>query len=495
MNKNLRPAALPIYAIILLTLSCVAVSKPMPPVLVGTPSGTTHSGAGVVYNNPIQDPMWLATSSAVPARGNGRMFEVCTGCEHTDLDTVPWHTLGPGDTVNIYKREAPYRWRIFLGQSGTQELPIIINGVTDAQGNRPVFDISDPTRYVEVGREWGNDGQYHLAQYGGIVFSYSRDGASYTDIPEWIQLKNLEIRGGGSGGASGIYAQMARNILIEGCVIHDNGNGIFVNSGNLTAISTNWTIRGNHIFGNGTLESYRQHNLYVQSTGKNMYEYNLFGEIREGSFGGVLKDRSSGVTIRKNVIIGSARIIDLVEAQGSQDIVMETPALEADYRNALIEDNLILSNENGNIHFGFDSGSNHPTDPELYNTSGPANNKPLARNGLLTFRRNTYVYVSNYTKTRIFDLGGSGSNSSKYPGRIELSDNTIYASGTGTFGWLKNEGEIIFSGGNQVFGTPYTDLTEAATGTSAATRQGEVQTQPQVEPTALLVSFPFYKMP
>jgi hypothetical protein len=92
---------------------------------------TGHAGDSSVAPVP--------TTGALNAIGSGVRYDVCATCPYTELTTIPWNELTAASVANIYYRSAPYKTKIALRVSGTAAAPIIINGVVDAAGNRPVI--------------------------------------------------------------------------------------------------------------------------------------------------------------------------------------------------------------------------------------------------------------------------------------------------------------------------------------------------------------------
>src|SRR5690606_30629501 len=70
-----------------------------------------------------------------------RTFDILPGQKDT-LDSVAWACVRRGDVVNIFHQPTPYKAKIGLRSVGTNTEPIVINGVTDAEGNRPVISFS-----------------------------------------------------------------------------------------------------------------------------------------------------------------------------------------------------------------------------------------------------------------------------------------------------------------------------------------------------------------
>lgn len=104
--------------------------------------------------------------------------------------------------------------------------------------------------------------------------------------------------------AAAIHLEEGNHISIKGCNLHLCGNGIF--SGHFTR---NVLISGNHIYDNGVIGRYYEHNTYTESLGIT-YEYNHFGPLRTGCIGNNLKDRSAGTVIRYNWIESGNRQLD-----------------------------------------------------------------------------------------------------------------------------------------------------------------------------------------
>jgi hypothetical protein len=81
----------------------------------------------------------VATGGALDPVAHGNRYDVCPGCAHTELTTTPWNSLRAGSVVNIFYRATPYKTKFALRVSGTAAAPIVINGVLDESGNRPVI--------------------------------------------------------------------------------------------------------------------------------------------------------------------------------------------------------------------------------------------------------------------------------------------------------------------------------------------------------------------
>jgi len=139
------------------------------------------------------------------------------------------------------------------------------------------------------------------------------------------------------------------HITVRNCVLEDNGNGLFV-----AAATSDMTIEGNYIFGNGNVGSIYEHNTYTAARGI-LYQFNRFGPLCSGCGGNNLKDRSSGTLIRNNWIEGGNRQMDLVDAEDSMDLVNDPG-----YLQTFVYGNILIEPDDGNsqiVHFGGDSGA------------------------------------------------------------------------------------------------------------------------------------------
>lgn len=71
----------------------------------------------------------------------GLVYEVGPGKPYEKIGDVPLESLNPGDTVKIYYKSTPYYEKWVIGRTGTQNLPIVFQGVPDpVTGNLPVID-------------------------------------------------------------------------------------------------------------------------------------------------------------------------------------------------------------------------------------------------------------------------------------------------------------------------------------------------------------------
>jgi hypothetical protein len=270
-----------------------------------------------------------------------------------NIGDVPWENAGPGDTVLIYWRQEAYKEKWVIAVEGTQEQPFTVRGVPNGSGEMPVIDGRNATTRSSI--NFWNEGR-------GVV---KIGGANQPDVaePSWIILENLDIRSGrtpyhftGREGASdysenaaAVYVETGQNITIRNCVLYDSGNGLFVSHA-----TRNILIEGCWIYDNGIENSIYQHNTYTEAIGI-VYQFNYLGPLRPGCGGNNLKDRSAGLVVRYNWIESGNRQLDLVDAEGSDELVNDPG-----YRKTHVHGNVLIepdgAGNNQILHYGGDSG-------------------------------------------------------------------------------------------------------------------------------------------
>jgi hypothetical protein len=288
--------------------------------------------------------------------GAGPLFgidhEVGPGRTHTELDTVPFHTLGPGDRVLVHWRAAPYRTKFVLCRVGTQAQPLVIRGVPDSSGTLPVIS-GDQALTPPPLNYWNED--------RGVI----KIGGANTPpdtMPAHIVVENLEIRSArpayyytgddsvvhfyGSNAAA-IYVEKGQNITIRNCVLQDCGNGFFC-----AWQGSDVLVEGCHILDNGIDSSIFEHNSYTEADSIT-FQYNRYGPLRFNCLGNNLKDRSAGCVIRYNWIEGGNRQLDLVDSGNLNGL--------AKYASTWVYGNVFIEPDGaGNsqiVHYGGDSGT------------------------------------------------------------------------------------------------------------------------------------------
>ena len=349
----------------------------------GSGSGSGGAGSGalplITGSGSWPPPVQLSSSigcvtNALTAPVGSTTYNVGPGETYTDLQSVPWLSLKPGDVVNIFYRAQPYATIVAITGIGTATAPIVINGVTDNSCNRPVITGQNAriaNDALTTGYWTSNPGSYILGS-GLLNFSWAPGvNVSPATEPAYIIVQNLELTGAKTGntytgptgstaqwsGSSGLYAVDFAHVTIQNCLIHGNDSGVFFNSQDPSRTSSYVTLRQNIIYGNGLAGSYSDHNVYGQGY-RTLYEGNWLGQEIPQAVGSTLKDRSSGTVIRYNYIVASARAVDLVDSETDQTVIDDPLYNYAWMYGNIIVDDFSLSGPNSAllIHWGGDSG-------------------------------------------------------------------------------------------------------------------------------------------
>jgi hypothetical protein len=287
------------------------------------------------------------------------------------IGSVPWGDLKPGDRVLIHWRPEPYREKWVVCCQGTPSEPIAISGVPGPEGQLPVIN-GDGARTDPALNYWAEE-------RGVVKIGGSNRPADL--MPKHLVVEHLEIRGGrrpysftGRNGlsqyskaASAIFVEKAEDLTLRGLVLHDCSNGLVVSHQ-----SRDVTIEGCHIHGNGNEGSPMEHNVYTESLGLT-FQFNRLGPLREGSRGNNFKDRSAGMVVRYNWIEGGNRQLDLVDCVDNTAI-----STSPRYRDSWVYGNTLIEPEDG--------GNN-----QLVNYGGDSGQTEHYRKGTLHFWHNTIV--------------------------------------------------------------------------------------------------------
>ncbi|SLM29423.1 putative polysaccharide-degrading enzyme [Desulfamplus magnetovallimortis] len=338
------------------------------------------------------------------------IYEVGPGYEFETPTDIPWNTLLPSTIVRIHWRAEPYKSKWVITTTATSDRPVVVTGVSE-DGKLPVISGDDAVT---------PSGLYYLNEDRSIVKVGNYTGSSDTDIPAHIFIENLDIRTARPGyqfinrygdvtgyrnNAAAVHIEEGDSITLKGCILHDCGNGLFTSH-----LTRQIVISGNYIYDNGIEGRYYEHNTYTESLGIT-YEYNHFGQLRDGCGGNNLKDRSAGTVIRYNWIEGGNRQLDLVDTD------YESFFNDPSYSETFVYGNILIEpNDAGNsqiIHYGGDSG-----DTSLY------------RRGTLYFYHNTVISrrTGNTTLIRLStsDVTADIRNNIIYteasPGRLALTN-------------------------------------------------------------------------
>lgn len=388
-----------------------------------------------------------------PVIGTGRTINVGPGKEYTELTDVPFLSLVAGDVVNIYYRTEPYRTKFGLVGVGTKDRPIVINGVTDGNCNRPIISGENAVTATDARNANYASGVQTLGLI--VIWRKPTDPMDTYVSPQYIRIQNLKLTQAkvgksftGNNGesltydnfAASIYARRVSQLIVENCELTGNGQGIFTNSIGTSTVdySENLIIRGNKIYDNGNDYRSTEHNLYLQAK-RVLVEGNYIGKAAGGSS---LKDRSSGTVVRYNRIISSARALDLVESEEEYNIIVRNDPL---YDYAWVYGNLIINDcvtapvncSIRPIHWGYDNTSER------------------SRKGILYFYQNTYWVKTSPSEwdTTIFQMGN---NDGYIPPdavnhKIEASGNIFLNDGTAGLNYLANGGWIDLRGINYTY--------------------------------------------
>ena len=280
-----------------------------------------------------------------------------------------------------------------VSASGTASNPITITGVPGPNGEPAVIDGENATQSPSIA--------YHatpiLYRFGVVQVGPSR-GTRSGILPSYITIENLTIQNGYRDNSftayngqqvhydnfcAGLYVEGAKHLIIRNCILKDNGLGLFINSKNgSTGISEDIMVDGNSIYNNGVSGDYHEHNIYTEAIGIT-FQNNYIGDVRQGSGGCALKDRSAGTVIRYNWIGAGGHSIDLVETQGGEGAIDKDPSYKATYVYGNVIFNAGPHAAAFIVHYGGDQWS--------YRTY---------RRGTLYFYDNTVVNIGNQTGPR-----------------------------------------------------------------------------------------------
>ncbi len=346
------------------------------------------------------------------------VYEVGPGYPLAHVNDVPWEALHAGDRVLIYWQPVAYRAKWVLCARGTKERPIRVSGVPGPSGVFPTIDGQDAKTRRQL-NFWGEERA--VIKVGGA-------NRPADTTPAHLIIENLNIRGGQSSSsfdgrdgrsryrknAAGIYIEKGEHITIRNCTIFSNGNGI------ISAPATReLLVEHCHLHGNGNRGSLYEHNVYTTGIGVT-FQFNRFGPLQAGSPGNNLKDRSAGLVVRYNWIEGGNRCLDLVDADDVS--ISRHPR----YEEAFVYGNVLLKTDgvpnNQVVHYGGDSGET-----------------ARYRNGVLYFFNNTVV-SSRIGNTQVFRQSGSRQ-------RIDCRNNIFFTQAYGRHLILNSDtGDVSLSG-------------------------------------------------
>ncbi len=351
------------------------------------------------------------------ASGLGRDYQVGQEQPYPTLESVPWESLGPGDTVRIAWSPTPYRGKILLAAQGTAQAPVRVCGLRGPEGQRPQIDGRGALTRAELAAEFGSEqvdasvgvSNRVLQQARGIVIlDRLRNRQGWKDYPRHIRIDGLAIGHArpedSFRDAEGhtqryrdfgacIWVQRGHHITIADNELHDCVMGVFSRSTDEGDFELTRDLRlsGNHFHGHGLPGNDKLHSSYTQSVGTTI-EFNRYGPLHPDALGHSIKDRSVGTVVRYNLIEAGAHAVDLVEAEDFPRAATADPA----YRSAFVYGNLILHRgEAGSlIHYGGDHFDSAP---------GKSWGEPIFRQGTLYFYNNT-VRITTGPRSWLFQL-------------------------------------------------------------------------------------------
>ncbi|PWU09485.1 MAG: hypothetical protein C5B50_27290 [Verrucomicrobia bacterium] len=343
----------------------------------------------------------LAAMPIVP-RLAAATYEVGPSLAYTNLGSVPWTGLQPGDTVNVHYQAGGYHEIILLSASGVSNAPITLNGVPDpVTGALPTLDGSNAVTATNT--PWHDPS---LNTEGVIVVSPNAL-QPYPYFPSGIVIQNLRVQNaspsnsltqaqGGTASfdstAAAIYVEFAQHLVVSGCELSGSCNGFFcgAENGDPNTTSADILVQKSWVHGNGFPGNYEAHNINTEAKGI-VFQYNLIGPLMPNASGDDIKDASSGTILRYNMVIQGPGgwAFWFVQPDGGVGVIDQDPA----YHTNFVYGNVFLNGTNSSAltMFAYDY---------LGNGSHP-------RNGTLYFYNNTVVNYADQSAryyTEIFQL-------------------------------------------------------------------------------------------
>ncbi len=311
----------------------------------GAAGATGTGGARPVTVAPpsCEEPPWDPADFAA-------VYEVGPGQDYSTPSEVPWESIGPGTLVRIHRRDTPYADKWVIAVEATADAPVVVLGVPEG-GLLPEITGEDAVTRPELD---------YWSETRGII---KIGGSSAPDVEtaSHVVVECLDLSGAreaheftDDGGATTTYDDNASAIFLEAGTsvtlrhnrLHDCGNGLFVASG-----SSDVLVSGNQLWDNGNPGSIYEHNSYTEAHGI-VFEFNRYGELCAGCGGNNLKDRSSGLVVRYNTIVGGNRALDLVDSD------YDTIVGASDYDDSFVYGNVLVElDDDGNrqiVHYGGD---------------------------------------------------------------------------------------------------------------------------------------------
>lgn len=310
---------------------------------------TTGTAKIIVTNDALPSTPTINHTEPVDcvAEGSGTTYTVSS---NADLDSVPWTTLGPGDTIIVNYNATPYSRQFILGfTSGTATQPIRMCGIPDPTNGLPMFSGSGAQAVRAFnnssGSFWGgtiagggqqqftccllifdhanvggNDVSNGYFVVEGLKFSQGIDAAdAEPDSPGYtfFPVEAPSTPTAYSPATECLRIQNSHDVVIRGLELTDCGNGIFVNDQEYRGSATNYVLfQGNYVHMNGATNFDTVHALYLQGTGY-VIQGNYLGTNRTNAQGTILKTRIVSKYIRYNYFTqrDTAYILDMDEPE------------------------------------------------------------------------------------------------------------------------------------------------------------------------------------
>lgn len=355
-----------------------AKPSPVPAEKTEEPVATGQAAGGPAGPAPI----------TLTGKVKGTLYPVGEGKTYRKIGDVPWGRLRAGDEVRIHWKKEPYREKILISERGTKEFPIRVVGVPGPDGQLPVLDAENATTGKTI------EFVYAGTQDRGLVIVSPSKGYRWGFIPGYIHIEGLELRNAAKphkftdnkgqtrsykDNTAGIFIERGEHIVVRGCTITGCGNGFFVASGGTKELqSRDILMEGCYLHDNGNVGRDREHSIYTEAIGI-VFQYNRLGRLRPGSGGNNIKDRSAGTVIRYNWIEGGAHLIDLCESQESWPLASKDPG----YNKAFVYGNVLINGPGDGVN--------------LIRYGGSEGGEKYYRKGTLYFYNNTLVLRCNQT--------------------------------------------------------------------------------------------------
>lgn len=385
----------------------------------------------ILFIKTFQTVVFLAAVFfSIPSLADDTIYEIGPGKPYAHIYDVPTNNLQPGDIILVTYRAEPYREKFLLHGIGTADKPIILKGVPDASGNKPVLDGAGAVSGTGKGNYFWNEdrgiikvGQYTPQKSDHILidgFELRNAQRNNTFIDDTGVTRNY------GSNAAGIFVEYGDHVTIINCTIHDNGNGI------QTTFVNDLLIEYSHVYNNGAgnASSAYEHNLYLSGgpDSRATVQFCRFGDLLND--GQQIKFRTETTVIRYNWIEGGKNSqIDLVE--DSRNGISNAYV----YGNVIIKP--ALTNNGRIIHFGQDGGAQAAGVLHFFN------NTIINRAGRTTYlfrltstNRTAQVHANIFHKENTSPVYLTGD--AAMLGRIAGGDNWFYTGTNEISGFMDN---------------------------------------------------------